>query len=128
MKKIFILGSVVVILFIIFFLNTNKVDEVPTVAPTPETITFSKTGVFVMNNPGMEKDVPFLIYEEPGKPAISAKLKFDEKSICSSGSGTLPCMAMSMTFDLAFGGKRVLVEGIDGEDDFIIIRDIKIQE
>lgn len=60
-----------------------KVDTV-TVA-TEVTGSFDHTGNLVFNNPGMENDVWYLVYEAPGEPALSMKLQFDEQSVCSEG-------------------------------------------
>lgn len=58
-----------------------KVDSV-TVA-TDTTSSFDHTGNLVINNPGMEEDVWYLVYEAPGESALSMKLQFGEQSICS---------------------------------------------
>jgi hypothetical protein len=112
-KLILILAIVAITASTLVFSGNKKAPQNDqNIDSTEETITFSKTGFFVMNNPGMQKDVPYLIYEEPGKPAISAKLKFDEKS---------------QALDTALIGKRVLLEGVNGDNDFVIVRKIEIE-
>lgn len=92
-----------------------------------EPTTISRTGVFAMNNPGMTPNVPFLVYEEPGRPALSAQIYLDEFSVCATPTGALPCMAMSVTYDAAFGGKRVHVEGNE-KDSGILARKLTVLE
>lgn len=129
-KIIFFLLLIAVLVGLGFFLRGggNKAEtDTGNNASSTTAITFSKTGVFVMNNPGMEKDIPYLIYEEPGKPAVQAKLKFDGSSVCVSSSGTLPCLASNISFDIIFSGKRVLVEGVSGSDGSVLVSKIRIQ-
>lgn len=46
----------------------------------------------------------------------SIPVKFDQGTICVIDNWGLPCAAMSMTHDVAFGGKRATVEGVrDGD-------------
>jgi len=47
-------------------------------------------------------------------------LYIDELSICSSATGAIPCVAMSISFDVAFGGKKAVVEGIQREDGILL--------
>lgn len=44
-------------------------------------IDFTETGNLMINNPGFEKDVWYLSYEESGKPGLSVKLQFDQNSV-----------------------------------------------
>lgn len=43
-----------------------------------------KTGNIVINNPGLEKDTWYLVYEEEGSPALSVELIFGEDSLCQN--------------------------------------------
>ena len=90
-----------------------------------ETITFAKAGAITVNNPGLKPGVPYLVYEEPGKPAVTQQLVINEMSVCVSGTGSLPCVAMSVSPDVAFHGKQAVVEGIiDG--DVVAVRVLRI--
>lgn len=44
---------------------------------------FEKIGNLVRNNPGQKANVWYLVYEEPGKPALSKELNFTEGSMCT---------------------------------------------
>jgi hypothetical protein len=96
--------------------TTNDVPEAEFVL-TPIEVTFSKAGVVVQDNPGYEPGVPFLIYEEPGAPALTKKLLFIGESFCASRTGGLPCLAMSHApFIDVYLNNRVIVEGVlDGD-------------
>lgn len=86
-----------------------------------------KVGYLTFDTPGLAQDTMYLVYEEPGKPALTAELVMDEMSVCGSQSGATPCMAMSITFSTAFAGKRALVEG-NMQGDAILVRKLFIVE
>lgn len=92
------------------------IDERPT--------DFVKFGTITANNPGLVQDTLYLIYEEPGKPALKKEIVMDALSVC----GSIPCMLMSLSFDVAFGGKRVAIEAIKDGDDKVILRKMTIVE
>lgn len=48
-------------------------------------------GNLAINAPGLKKDTWYLLYEQPGKPGLSAELVFNQDSICFQGSNTSPC-------------------------------------
>ncbi|RJQ36155.1 hypothetical protein C4552_04325 [Candidatus Parcubacteria bacterium] len=82
---------------------------------------FAEAGVVVFNNPGLKPDTPYLIYEEPGKPALSVQLILDATSACAAPDGAAPCMAISTSLEAGFGGKRATVEGISN-DGAVLVR------
>jgi hypothetical protein len=86
---------------------------------------FTKAGVIVFRGEGVPFGTPYLVYEEPGKPALTKELKFDALSTCGSVSQQIVCMALSVSFDVAFGGKRVLIEGISEDDGTVTIRKLQ---
>lgn len=90
-----------------------------------EPTNFSKIGTIVFNNPGLKPNTPYLVYEEPGSPALSALLLFDPISVCSFENGATPCIAMSVTLDLPLGGKRTVVEGTKNENT-VLVRKIQV--
>lgn len=83
---------------------------------------FAEVGTITVNNPGQGQGVMYLVYEKPGAPALSKELQLDELSVCASGSGAAPCMAMSVTFDAAFHGRRAIVEGILLGENALLVR------
>lgn len=84
-----------------------------------------KSGTITVNSPGNAQGDMYLVYEEPGAPALSKRLILDPLSICAAPNGATPCIAMSVTFDVPFGGKRAIVEGIMQGDD-ILVRKLRI--
>jgi|GEM_PF-1065730 hypothetical protein len=92
--------SVIVVMIIGFFAYQQFFSH----GGSKENINFSKTGNLVINNPGMESDVWYLIYEIPGSPAIPAKLSFDAKSVCKNQSNS--CLDLIV-------GERVSIKGIE---------------
>lgn len=89
---------------------------------------FAKVGNLTFNNPGQAQDVPVLVYEAPGAPALSATLIFDELSACAAAGGSAPCMAMSVQFSTVWTGKRAAVEGNLQEDGKVLVRKLLIAE
>ena len=63
-----------------------------------------KTGNVVINNPGMEEDVWYLVYDEPGSPAKSVKLFFEEVPDINIGD--------RITVEGVFEGEKVIVKRI----------------
>ena len=76
-------------------------------------VDFIRTGVITYNNPGQKPEALYLVYEEPGRPAIFKELIIDDKSICGDQTGGTVCMAISAPLGVSFGGKRVRVYGMD---------------
>lgn len=96
-------------------------SEITYSAPTD----FVEIGTLTFNTPGQEEDVPYLMYEEPGLPARSMKLVFDPLSACMVEWSAAPCVAMSVTLDVPFNGKRAVVEGILDQDT-VLVRKLQI--
>jgi|GEM_PF-3353578 len=101
-------------------------------APCPNAleakIDFSHSGVITTNNPGQKPNILYLIYEEPGSPALSKELTINEASMCVAPNGFAQCMAISSPLEMSFGGKRVLVSGsLRGENE-LLVKEIKILE
>ena len=67
---------------------------------------FSKTGNIIKNNPGLKGNVWYLVYEEPGSPALNAELIFDQASQCIIDGKTNPCSSVSLE-----NGERVKIDG-----------------
>lgn len=91
--------------------------------PPPTDI--NKIGYLTFDSPGNQQDIPYLVYEEPGKPALKARLLIDEHTFCVVERRGSPCMAMSVLYSTVFSGKRAMVEGnMQGED--ILARKIRV--
>lgn len=69
---------------------------------------------------------PYFTYSENGATSTS-KLVFDELSTCAASNGATLCMAMSVTFDIPFGNKQTVVEGIRQGTD-ILVRKLRVVE
>lgn len=86
-------------------------------------INFSKSGVTVKNLPGLKSDQWYLLYEEPGKPALNAELQFDTESLCGSEERKTMCMLLSISdYGMKNGGK-VEIRGIE-HDDVLKVREL----
>jgi len=118
MKK-YLLSAVAPVLFVLAiyltFYDSEKIGIIINERPTD----FAEKGTLVINIPTVDQpEMPRLIYEKPGQPALYKKLIFDETSIC----GSIPCMAMSASLDVAFAGKRIGVEGIINGTDAVLVK------
>jgi hypothetical protein len=90
-----------------------------------EPTNFNEVGTITVNNPGQAQGEMYLVYEKPGAPALTKRLVLDELSVCAAPNGAVPCMAMSVTFDAAFGGKRALVEGSEAGET-VLVRKLRV--
>lgn len=104
--------SVMVVLIIGFFAYQEFFSH----AGVKENINFSRTGNLVINNPGLEENVWYLIYETPGSPAATTKLSFDDKSVCKTQDES--CLSLVV-------GDRVSVKGIEG-DGKVLVRELEV--
>lgn len=99
--------SVIIVMIIGFF----AYQQFFSYNATKENINFSETGNLIINNPGKESDVWYLIYETPGNSANEAKLSFDEKSSCNNESDS--CLDL-------ITGERVLAKGIEENGEVLV--------
>ncbi len=68
---------------------------------------WSKKGALVMNAPGMKPDTWYLVYEEPGAPALSMELLFTTQGRCTGeGASSTSCIPEGTK-----SGTRAQVEG-----------------
>lgn len=63
----------------------------PTPTVTDKSINFNHIGNFQMSDPKLRHDEFYLIYEAPGAPALTARLYFNDKTICQDYSGESIC-------------------------------------
>lgn len=99
-------------------------------APCPANVildpNFSRLGVITFNNPGQKPDALYLVYEEPGKPALSKELVIYEESICTDSGKQVICKAISTPLATYFSGKRVLVSGSTLGEEAVLVKEIKV--
>ena len=94
-----------------------KVDSISSGVSSERMVSdFSKTGNIVRDNPGYPEGVWFLIFEEPGSPAISKALYFNEDSVCMISEEEETCDPDEMEV-----GSRVEVEGFEKEDEIEVM-------
>lgn len=74
---------------------------------------FKKSGYLSDRETEQANDGIYLIYEEPGSPALSAKLKFDEKSTCVFEERKTICISLNSTIEKIAENKRVSIEGFE---------------
>jgi hypothetical protein len=104
--------SVIVFIIIGFFTYQQFFSN----AGAEENINFSRVGNLVINNPGLEENTWYLVYENPGSPASNVKLSFDNKSVCKNQDNS--CL------DLV-AGDRASIKGIDANGK-ILVRELEI--
>jgi hypothetical protein len=74
----------------------------------------------------MLKDALYLIYEEPGKPALSVILNFDEKSLCGDQNHKTVCMALSVSDYGMSNGRPITVMGIKSGK-YVTVRELDLR-
>lgn len=89
-------------------------------------INFSESGTSVKNLPGLENDRLYIIYEEPGQPALRAELAFDEDSLCGDGKTKIVCMALSISDYGLANGRAIEVRGIES-DGIVTVRELVLK-
>lgn len=85
MRKIFLLLIVGALIALgVWFVRRAEKVEAPENGRTADMPAgFNRTGNLLEEDNGWK-----LLYEEPGKPALSAKLSFDRESVCTDASGS----------------------------------------
>lgn len=119
-KIILLLVLIAVGVYLIFFMGNS---ESPSVVLDGEEITFAEVGNITFNNPGMEEGLFFLVYEEPGQPALTQKLLFDSNSICLIQGEAGACEELALE-DL-LPEERAGIEGVE-EEDGVLVRKLTI--
>lgn len=80
-RQLQIMIGIAAVLGVTFFALFAEKDSILTETQPKEN--FVRTGNLVQNNPGQKADVWYLVYEEPGKPALSKELHFTKESLCA---------------------------------------------
>jgi hypothetical protein len=113
MEKNLLILVVVIILVVLGFVFIGLKDDVDNPVENNEPVyDFEEAGTIVYNNPGMEENMYFLIYDKEGAPGSSVKLILAVDSRCLIRADE-DCRAISNVVE-----KRVEVKGnyIDAED------------
>ena len=104
------------------FLNGKKENNEKTKGGGGEALAnFLKTGNLVKGNPGMEAGIWYLVFEEAGRPAVSAKLVFDEKSQCEEKGEPKKCDPSAFS-----QGERAEVSGYNSGQDVLVYKLIRL--
>lgn len=84
-------------------------------------INFDEWGHLVKDNPGMKPGVWFLVYEKPGKPALTAELQFDSESVCEYNGDKGKCpdvlllsSALTRVRGIETGGVVKVISAVSG--------------
>jgi hypothetical protein len=98
-------------------------------APMPdlqvsEPTNFNEVGIVHFPPPAVGQAEGTFEYRE-GTASTTLKIKMDELSYCAAPNGAIPCIAMSISFDIPFNGKAALVEGVR-TGDTILLRKIRV--
>lgn len=99
-----------------------KVDRITQSEEQVQGTNIEVTGNIVQNNPGMEKDVWHIVYEERGKPALTKALQFSPQSICAVGVENSTCVPASFT-----QGTRVRIFGTEIDTDTLRVMRLEIE-
>lgn len=98
-----------------------KVDRITPSQEQGQRVETELTGNLVINNPGMEKDVWHILYEERGSPALTKALQFSPQSVCAVGNENAACTPESLTV-----GTRVRILGTEIDADTISVVRLEI--
>lgn len=89
-----------------------KIDAVS----TKDQLDFKEIGNIVRDNPGYPEGVWFLVYEEPGSPAVSKALLFTDESLCVKDEQKFICDPEGFE-----NGERLEVEGLKEDNEVKVI-------
>lgn len=89
---------------------------------------FNRIGIVVFNNPGLKADTPYLVFEEPGAPALAKELVFDAESVCTLNTGSFPCLSITESLKGSFDGRRTTAEGLSRPDGTLLVRKLTLEK
>lgn len=82
---------------------------------------FSRKGVAIKENAKYNGENLYILYEETGKPALRARLKFDGESICGDEKHAIVCLALSVSDYGLSNGRKIEVRGVE-KDGVVSVR------
>lgn len=104
---------------------TATATAIATSSPVPTGaagIEFERHGNLMRDNPGFPPGVWVLSYEQPGAPALSAQLEFDDASECTDHDHrVIDCAALEV-------GMRVEVKGLDLGDGVVRVLRLEVDD
>ncbi len=108
---------------------TNPEMEPPTQGKlngNPTTFAQAGTISFKENDPDVH-GTPFFTFTNNVGSTTMTKLVFDPMSFCVTNNGGIPCIAMSVTYDIPFNNKNAIVEGISStQENEVLVRKLYI--
>ncbi len=111
MKKEFFLFtiffSIAIAVFVFFFLFQHEPSVEPLDIVVSEPTDFVEIGTLIFPPVEAGQSTGTFVYEDDSGKTVTSTLVIDEGSVCQS----IPCMMMSVTFDMPFNGAQALVEG-----------------
>ena len=95
--------------------QTWKINSIT--CPIQNEITFEKTGNLTIYNTDMGERIWILVYEEPGRPALTTDLHFTSGSICARGQENNSCDTSVLQ-----EGQRVKILGFEENGSITVVR------
>lgn len=112
MKKI-ILGLVIALVIGgIYFYSADRTTEY-------RQTNWEKTGYAVKNNPGMQENAWYIVYEEPGSPALNNQIRIDGNTTCYAEGEKTECIESN------FLGQKIKVRG-HNDNGIILVNDLTV--
>lgn len=97
---------IIILLYVIFSPSPTKENSI--VIPSENEITFEKVGNLTIYDTETMERTWILVYEEPGRPALTRDLHFTSKSVCTTKQENNPCDTSVLE-----GGQRVKISGFE---------------
>lgn len=94
------------------------------IAVTSVSTNFVEAGILHFPRPESGQAKGTFEFSENGA-TTTLDLEMDEMSVCATPTGAVPCMAMSVTFDVPFNNRRAMVEG-ERKGNTILIRKVRV--
>lgn len=118
-KPLILIGVIVFVVVLAGFLLLRSYEAQSPSRDTSIDLTgvdFSKIGYVTKTVGGSIMSGATFIYDEPGKPATTVALMFDQNSICTLDEQSVPCSLLSISANAALQERPVFVEGIWNEN------------
>ncbi len=123
-KIIFIISAIIILLTILFFLSPpkNLKDDL-------KIGIFKETGYLTHYENEKDEFGLFLIYESPGKPALTKKIILGNDSLCETFSGDfLPCFDLERTVLEFYDNQKVEILGKETKNGTVAVQKISKRE